>query len=62
MGYQWNWIWKIQDRVWSFRSGADDRSVSTEGELLDSCCDGFQKKMLPIPSQSGIVVGEPVVS
>src|SRR5882724_7545253 len=31
----------------SFRRGADDESVSTEGELLDSCCDGCQKKMLP---------------
>src|SRR5882724_4141490 len=30
-----------------FRRGANDRSVSTEGELLDSCCDGCQKKMLP---------------
>src|SRR5882724_4153348 len=31
----------------SFGSGADDGSVSTGGELLDSCCDGFRKKMLP---------------
>jgi len=31
----------------SFRRGADDGSVSTEGELLDSCCDGCRKKMLP---------------
>ena len=31
----------------SFGSGANDRSVSMEGELLDSCCDGCQKKMLP---------------
>jgi len=31
----------------SFRRGADNGSVSTEGELLDSCCDGCQKKMLP---------------
>jgi len=30
-----------------FGRGADDRSVSTEGELLDSCCDGCRKKMLP---------------
>ena len=30
-----------------FGSGANDRSVSIEGELLDSCCDGYQKKMLP---------------
>jgi len=31
----------------SFRSGADDRNVLTEGELKDSCCDGCWKKMLP---------------
>jgi len=31
----------------SFRRGANDGSVSTEGELLDSCCEGCQKKMLP---------------
>jgi len=31
----------------SFGSGADDRSVLMEGELLDSCCNGCQKKMLP---------------
>src|SRR5882724_3376699 len=30
-----------------FGRGADDGSVSTEGELLDSCCDGCRKKMLP---------------
>ena len=35
-----------------FGRDADDGSVSTEGELLDLCCDGCQKKMLPIPSQS----------
>src|SRR5882724_2123231 len=31
----------------SFGRGADDGNVSTEGELLDSCCDGCRKKMLP---------------
>jgi len=31
----------------SFGSGADDGSVLTEGELLDSCCDCCWKKMLP---------------
>src|SRR5882724_7867159 len=31
----------------SFRRGADDGNVLTEGELLDLCCDGCQKKMLP---------------
>src|SRR5882724_1684369 len=30
-----------------FGKGADDRSVLTEGELLDSCCDSCRKKMLP---------------
>jgi len=30
-----------------FGRGADDGSVSTEGELLDSCCDSCRKKMLP---------------
>jgi len=29
--------------------GATTENVSTEGELLDSCCDGCRKKMLPIP-------------
>jgi len=29
------------------RKGADDGSVSTEGELWDSCCNGCWKKMLP---------------
>ena len=28
-------------------NGVDDGSVLTEDELLDSCCDGCQKKMLP---------------
>ena len=27
--------------------GAHDGNVSTEGELLDLCCDGCQKMMLP---------------
>jgi len=27
--------------------GADDGGVSTEGELLDLCCDGCRKVMLP---------------
>ena len=27
--------------------GVDDGSVSTEGELLDSCCDSCHKMMLP---------------
>ena len=31
----------------SLGRGADDVSVLTEGELLDSCCDSCQKKMLP---------------
>ena len=31
----------------SFGSGANDGSVSMEGELLDSNCDGCWKKMLP---------------
>ena len=31
----------------SLRSGADDISVSMEGELLDLCCNGCQKNMLP---------------
>ena len=31
----------------SFGSGADNGSVSTEGEFLDSCCGSCQKKMLP---------------
>src|SRR5882724_4153436 len=31
----------------SFGRGADDGSVLTEGELLDLCCDGCWKKMLP---------------
>ena len=31
----------------SFRRGANDGSVLTGGELLDSCCNGCQKKMLP---------------
>src|SRR5882724_7422530 len=31
----------------SFGRVADDGSVSTGGELLDSCCDSCQKKMLP---------------
>ena len=30
-----------------FGRGADDGSVSTEGDVLDSCCDGCRKKMLP---------------
>src|SRR5882672_7158002 len=30
-----------------FRRGADDGSVSTEGDILDSCCDSCWKKMLP---------------
>ena len=31
----------------SFGRGADDGSVSTEGVLLDSNCNGCWKKMLP---------------
>src|SRR5882724_509972 len=31
----------------SFGRGADDGSVLTEGELLDLCCNGCWKKMLP---------------
>src|SRR5467141_1192773 len=31
----------------SFRRDADDGSVLKEGDILDSCCDGFRKKMLP---------------
>src|SRR5882724_3198514 len=31
----------------SFGRGADDGNVSTEGELLDLCCTGCWKKMLP---------------
>ena len=31
----------------SFGRGANDRSVLTEDELLDLCCDSCQKKMLP---------------
>src|SRR5882724_7434944 len=31
----------------SFGRGADDGNVSTEVELLDLCCDGCRKKMLP---------------
>ena len=31
----------------SFRSGANNRSVLMEDELLDSSWDGGQKKMLP---------------
>ena len=27
--------------------GANNRSVSTEGELLDLCCNGCRKVMLP---------------
>jgi len=47
----------------AFGRGADNRSVSTEGELLDSCCDGFRKEMLPnTQSIKGIVAGEPAVS
>src|SRR5882724_7347129 len=39
----------------SFRKGANNGSVSTEGELLDSCCNGCQKKMLPnTPSIEGL--------
>src|SRR5882672_7715277 len=30
-----------------FGRGADDGNVSTEGDVLDSCCDGCRKKMLP---------------
>src|SRR5882672_4885507 len=30
-----------------FGRGADNGSVSTEGDILDSCCDGCQKKMFP---------------
>src|SRR5882672_4010407 len=30
-----------------FGGGADDGNVSTEGDILDLCCDGCQKKMLP---------------
>src|SRR5882724_1279803 len=30
-----------------FGRGANDGSVLTEGELLDPCCNGCQKKMLP---------------
>src|SRR5882672_4754600 len=30
-----------------FGKGADDGSVSTEGDVLDLCCDGCRKKMLP---------------
>ena len=30
-----------------FGSGADDGSVSMEGEISDSCCDSCRKKMLP---------------
>src|SRR5882724_11194176 len=30
-----------------FGRGADNGSVSTEGELLDLCCNSCQKKMLP---------------
>src|SRR5882724_12561240 len=38
-----------------FRKGANGGSVSTEGELLDSCCNGCQKKMLPnTPSIEGL--------
>ena len=30
-----------------FGSGANDGSVSMEGEISDSCCANCQKKMLP---------------
>ena len=30
-----------------FGRGADNGSVSMEGDVLDSCCDSCQKKMLP---------------
>jgi len=31
----------------NFERGADDGGVLTEGDILDLCCDGVQKKMLP---------------
>jgi len=34
----------------SFGRGANVGSALKEGELLDLCCDGCRKKMLPIPS------------
>jgi len=36
----WNRFWNIWERVQKFWKCADDCSVWTEGELLDSCCDG----------------------
>jgi len=55
--YQLNRVQKAQNRVWNFHKGCDNRSVSMEGELLDSCCDSCWKMMLPNPSQSRIVSG-----
>ena len=46
-----------------FGRGADDGSVSTEGELLDSCCNGLpEKDAAQYPVNRGIVAGEPLVS
>src|SRR5882724_4766342 len=50
-GFPWCYRWKrfrgSGTESGGFGRGADDGSVSTEGELLDSCCDGCRKKMLP---------------
>src|SRR5882724_136830 len=40
----------------SFGRFADDRSVLTEGELLELCCDGCRKKMLPNVKTGQIVI------
>jgi len=37
-----------------FGRGADDRSVSTEGDVLDSCCDGAGKRCCQYQSIEGL--------
>jgi len=54
--YQQNRVWNIWDRVWKFQKWcAMTEVVSTEGELLDSCCDGAGKDAAQYPVIDGIV-------
>ena len=43
-----------RSRTWSrcFGCGSYERAVLTEGELLELCCNGCQKKMLPNNTQA----------